>query len=190
MQEAMVVFKEWLDKRKDGCNKLEEGREEILKEKAQRLKLVNSFANAHSRSNCSNDKEFNDYAKSDKADAVKTLRKAAQTNNRKWFMFSITSFVAMFGGPGDHGYGRHVCTSAKEKELSSFFCLCDPCYVGVHRIICDDLTKLARRIRLPFKTFHLIYHGESQSARFENVVFHLDEKQKTIGDFFSINPRK
>jgi len=154
MQDAMVVFKEWLDNREVDHVDSEEYQGEIRKEKAQRLRLVSSFANAHSRTNCSSDKEFNDYAKSDRNDAVKSLKEAARTNNKKWFMFSVTSFVALFGGPGNHGYGQHVCTPGKNEVPSSFCCFCDPCYSGYHTIICDDISRLHNLgRRFPFKSF-------------------------------------
>ena len=85
--------------------------EEIASEREQRGILAQSYANAHAKRFCSSESEFNEYAKKDKNEALSCIRDAAikfksgTKTSGESFRFPATSFVALFGGPGMHGYG-------------------------------------------------------------------------------------
>jgi len=171
-----------------------------VEERRQREVLSNSFANAHARRNCQSDEEFNQHARADKVDGVARLRAAAsefaKTNyhgggaqNKRVFPLAAMSLVAVFGGPGEHGYGWHICEQAEAKGLLPFRCLCG--YRGSHRLhvvdsamsqlgeegetcaevatesgICFGIAVLGLGARFPFSEFSQRYDGSTQTAVF------------------------
>ena len=187
MRDAIKVFETWFENRKK--IKKETSKEyvnDIENEKEQRARLVSSFANVHARSKCPSDEEFYRLARSDRKNGLKCLREGSKQDNlQKQFKFPITNFVSIFGGPGDHGYGRHVCNKAQDEGKSSFYCDCSPCFSGVHKIICDNPEILNLGVGFPFQQFHLNYFSNSQTAQFEKTVAKYSETGQTkLDDFF------
>ena len=184
MRDAIEIFDSWLHNHKT-MKESKIDADEIAKEKEQRTRLVNSFANIHARSKCSSVEEFNNFARTDRNNALKCLREGAKQAIEKDFKLPITSFVSMFGGPGDHGYGKHLCDKAQQEEKSSFYCDCCPCFYGKHKILCDNTDIFSLGTRFPYQTFVLSYDGKLETAKYEKVV-PISEKssQTTIQAFF------
>lgn len=197
MQEAVEVFQKWMDERnagsdgssKTGGSAVDDSASKFpteAEERQQREMLSRSFANAHAKRNCASDKEFNEFAKSDRLDGLTRLRDAAhqcvatvgfaeKKCKDQSFSLPATSFVAIFGGPGEHGYGRHLCEQAETAALLPFRCLCG--YRGNHRIEVDhpvdidfSMAILGLGARFPFREFSLRYDGVNEMACFVSVV--------------------
>ena len=194
MRQALSIFDEWLEKRKQ-CNvRLElETKQQFQKERQQRVLLVKSFANKHARRYCSSLAEFHTLAKRDKQDATKQLKDAAhkvqRSNHSTTFALKGTSFVSIFGMPGIHGYGYHSCMQAKARQLQRYRCVCS--YRGIHevQVVNNAQESLALGKRFPFTRFTLIYDGSKESGRL--VVSGLSKKkQTTLATFFSAATRE
>ena len=179
MDAAVEVFDRWLAARARGVVDPDAaaaaGPEELEAERAQRAELAESFANAHARRNCGNDAEFALWAKRDKADALVAVREAAgryRGGGRlaapgPWFRFGATAFVAMFGGPGEHGYGSHGCAQAAAAGLARFRCTCQ--YRGTHRVEVTPAGRAQLQLgkRFPFSQWALEWSGAPEErARF------------------------
>ncbi len=171
MRAAIAVFDAWLAQ----GNATELTTEEAAAERAQREVLANSFANAHARRNCSSEQEFARVAREDRTDSLSVMRRAAAAaaaclTQRKrlpgvQFAFKATSFVALFGGPGEHGYGFHTCARAQAAGLPRFRCVC--AYRGPHRIdVVRDSEQLQLGTNFPFEAFALDWVGALQEASF------------------------
>jgi hypothetical protein len=172
MRAAIAVFDTWLAQ----GNATELNAEEAAAERAQRELLAKSFANAHARRNCSSEQEFARVAREDRNDSLSVMRRAAadyaaclrqrkrsETGSIK-FAFKATSFVALFGGPGEHGYGFHTCARAQAAGLPRFTCVC--AYRGAHRI---DVVRDSREqlgAHFPFEAFALDWVGAQEAASF------------------------
>ena len=129
MRDAIEIFERWMEDSlgMDGiCH-----RKFVDEERDQRRLLVASHANAHARSRCSSEGQFAQFAADDRADAVCRLR-AAATHGANEFDLAATSFVAAFGGPGEHGYGWHACDAAATAGLARFRCTCS--FRGTHTV--------------------------------------------------------
>jgi len=171
MKAAVAVFDAWLGKR-GGQYTPDVSAEELAEEWQQRKSLSSSPANAHARRHCSSDEEFAAHARADKNDSLKCVREAAAKVATaplaapRTFAFKATSFVAMFGGPGEHGYGSQTCVQAEERMLPKFRCLCD--LRGVHRVQVDQDSRdtLALGRRFPYPTFILEFDGALEEGRF------------------------
>jgi|EP00802_Teleaulax_amphioxeia_P017549 hypothetical protein len=182
MRTAIAVFDSWLEQRAGSATELPA--EEAAAERAQREVLATSFANAHARRNCSSDQEFARVAREDRTDSLAVLRRAAVAaaaclspsspsgaliglpGAKGKFAFRATSFVALFGGPGEHGYGSHTCLRAHAVSLPRYRCVCG--YRGAHRIdvVRDSREELQLGTRFPFQQFALDWVGASQEAHF------------------------
>ena len=194
MRQALSIFDEWLEKRKQYNVPLElETKQQFQKERQQRVLLVKSFANKHARRYCSSLAEFHTLAKRDKQDATKQLKDAAhkvqRSNHSTTFALKGTSFVSIFGMPGIHGYGYHSCMQAKARQLQRYRCVCS--YRGIHevQVVNNAQESLALGKRFPFTRFTLIYDGSKESGRL--VVSGLSKKkQTTLATFFSAATRE
>ena len=229
MKEAVIVFDKWMKEREElqkesasqsKTMKIDDKRhsnpttEEIASEREQRAILAQSYANAHAKRYCSSDTEFNEYTKKDKNDALSCIRDAAikfksGTNiSGESFRFPATSFVALFGGPGLHGYGSHACCEASTSKLPTFRCLCG--YKGKHRIsvrapdeyrITSESKSRQKEIdvisakeflqlgkRFPFENFELEWEGSQEEinddckARFLHGQAELDIANSSGGE--------
>ena len=229
MKEAVIVFDKWMKEREElqkesasqsKTMKIDDERhsnpttEEIASEREQRAILAQSYANAHAKRFCSSDSEFNEYAKKDKNEALSCIRDAAikfksgANTLGESFCFPATSFVALFGGPGLHGYGSHVCCEASTSKLPTFRCLCG--YKGKHRIsvrtpdeprtISDSKSQqkendvisakefLQLGKRFPFENFELEWEGSQEEingeckARFLHGQSELDVATSSRGE--------
>ena len=177
MREAIAIFDAWL--KQDNIGKT--SAKEMDAEREQRSMLAKSFANAHARSRCDSDQEFAAHTRADKNDALRVIRDQAALYLRglskkgstvKSFALKATSFVAMFGGPGEHGYGTHTCNSAQAQNLEKYRCVCG--YHGVHciQVVRESRDLLQLGAHFPFGTFTLGWDGIAQEACFltaENV---------------------
>ena len=114
---ALAIFEEWLRAPPPPPPSAQ-----VDEEMRSRRELAASCANAHARARCADDVEFAKLAASDRRDGLKRLRDAARS--RQPFELPATSFVACFGGPGEHGYGTHRCVTAHERGLPLFRCAC------------------------------------------------------------------
>ena len=173
MRAAIAVFDTWLAQ----GNATELDAEEAAAERAQRELLATSFANAHARRNCSSEQEFARVAREDRNDSLSVMRRAAaayaacptqrkrsETGSIK-FAFKATSFVALFGGPGEHGYGFHTCARAQAAGLPRFRCVC--AYRGAHRIDVVQIDSLGQLgAHFPFEAFVLDWVGAQEAASF------------------------
>ncbi|CAD7931973.1 unnamed protein product [Amoebophrya sp. A25] len=165
-----------------------------VEERSQRQVLSGSFANAHAKRNCESEAEFNAYARKDKAQAAKKVKEclmslasnkrksssSSSTNSSPSFRFPVTEFVALFGGPGEHGYGWHTCDQAEQNGLPAFRCLCG--YRGLHTVAVSSTALGIASLRsvdlqgfifthilglpasLPVKAFTLQYDGREEVA--------------------------
>ena len=174
MKAAVAVFDAWLGER-GGQHPPDASAEELAEERQQRKSLSSSRANAHARRHCSSDEEFAAHARADKNDSLKCVREAAAKLAKvaaaplagpRTFAFKATSFVAMFGGPGEHGYGSHTCVQAADRMLPKFRCVCD--FRGVHRIQVDQDSRdtLALGKCFPYPAFVLEFKGALEEGRF------------------------
>ena len=95
------------------------------------------------------------------------------------FDFKATSFVALFGGPGEHGYGFHTCARAQAAGLPRFRCVC--AYLGAHRIdvVRDSREQLQLGAHFPFEAFALDWVGAQEAASFLDA--HMAAGRRTGG---------
>lgn len=117
----MAVFDEWL------ANYAEPGAEE-RKEKEREWQtfkeLCESHANKHSYGKSPSAQELK-RARNDLVEGQRLLTELLsrrRSNGQQSFSsinFPITSFTAVFGGPGLHGYGRHTIESAESSSATS-----------------------------------------------------------------------
>jgi hypothetical protein len=116
MRDAMMVFDEWLYTYKEPS---EEERRDQRKEWEAFHKLCQSDANQHSYGKDPSKGELN-RARKDISEGQSLLFEIlSRCRPKREFapiLFPLTCFVAIFGGPGLHGYGKHTinpedCTS-------------------------------------------------------------------------------
>ena len=92
------------------------------------------------------------------------------------------ALVSIFGAPGEHGYGSHVCDAAAAAKLPSFRCLC--AFAGTHSVVVEESAPaevegidgafrarggvgvLALGKRFPFEAFSLRWDGAKNEALF------------------------
>lgn len=125
MRRALAIFDEWLRAPPPGPPA-----SLIESEHAQRRLLAASCANAHGLSRCADADEFHRRAVEDKHDGLCRVREGAGSQTA--FGLPPTSFVAVFGGPGEHGYGTHTCEAASASGLPLYRCTC--AFRGAHAI--------------------------------------------------------
>jgi hypothetical protein len=136
---AVRIFRRWLEARERAS-----APKEVVPsdERAQREQLARSRANRHNSAHCKNhETKLIQLHTRDRSEAVKILQAAAAwalderraaaklatgeshevQDGGSWFPFPGPAFLALFGGPGAHGYGLHVClkTSAGGPERFS-----------------------------------------------------------------------
>lgn len=99
---ALRVFDRWLDARHATTARVPQPPPPRA-EREQRRLLAGSAANAHARSRCSSDAEHNALLSADRRTAIAAMR--GQGAGRVPFLLPSTAFVAVFGSPGEHGYG-------------------------------------------------------------------------------------
>ena len=215
MQEAAAVYRAWIGARKRGDEDLAilpaslagYPSETALQcaEREQQTKLRQCSANSRSL-RClpkgSGEKELRKSGREAQSEAVKALRRAARPSSagaatpasvsREWFTMSSSGFVAVFGAPGEHGYGYHECVLAAQSGLPRFRCTCpgQPLSRSHRVVICVDAdrtlatadaaqpgrgAKYSRYIgseclglgkRFPFLCFVLEFDGSIDKARF------------------------
>lgn len=112
MRDAIAVFDDWLEEYQDPSmeeKRLQKKEWDVFK------KLCESSANQHSYGRDPTVEELN-RARTDVSDGQRLLtrlliqrRPNEQPSQR--ILFPLTSFVALFGRPGLHGYGKHVIDS-------------------------------------------------------------------------------
>jgi len=193
MKEAIFIFDVWLKKRSnEQKDKIMELEKEYIVERQQRDLLIKSFANNHARRYCKSLSQFLKLEKEDKADALKTIRNAGEIfyktkDSDVSFNFLATSFVYMFGAPGIHNYGSHICEEANKVNLPAYRCLCR--YKGKHvvKVINNAKEKLKLGKRFPLTNFNLIYDGEKQSGIIlsGSGCDNNSVKQRSIKSYFS-----
>lgn len=182
MRDAIEIFERWMEDSlgMDGiCH-----RKFVDEERDQRRLLVASHANAHARSRCSSEGQFAQFAADDRADAVCRLR-AAATHGANEFDLAATSFVAAFGGPGEHGYGWHACDAAATAGLARFRCTCS--FRGTHTVTVTGGPRNRRPLGaagLPDQ-FVVLYDGAAARAR---LVAQRPPGQLSVTDFFGPAP--
>ena len=106
MRDAMSVFDEWLNNYKEPT---EQEKKEHQKEWEVFHRLCQTDANVHSYGKHPSKDEL-DRARKDISEGQRLLSELLSGGHRpnKYISFSISSFVAIFGGPGIHGYGEHT----------------------------------------------------------------------------------
>ena len=165
MRAALAVFDDWLRARRtlDGtCPSVPP------LERAQRLLLSQSPANAHARSRCVSDTEHRNLLARDRRVALAALRSATTGVE---FSLPSTAFVAIFGSPGEHGYGSHICNDANKAGLASWRCLCG--FQSQHTLRVVSLASLLQSANISYpkmgkmriEAFELMYDGVKQKAR-------------------------
>ena len=230
MRDAVKIFRKWLDDRdttstpskysssknvansastsasKSSPMKGKDAKEQKLhdEEREQRIYLTKTKANAHAKRNCKTEADFANYAKADRKTGVEVLKTNAWAVLNRWFDFDVTAFVAIFGGPGEHGYGSHVCLSAQAKGLPSFRCVDN--FNGKHLItvlnktitrpgggtFTRDIEVLNLGKRFPLSEFTLEYDGESERARYlttksssgSGLGSASKKRQSSLADYF------
>ena len=202
----------------DGC---ENESYEIEQEMIQRKLLVDSKANAHARCFYKTNEDFKKVTDEDKKKSLSLMLNVAamftkdvrSRNESKdlqekgeytegsdsaikrglRFEFPITLFANIFGAPGNHGYGSHVCIDAQKAGLPAFRCICQPeCFSGKHHItvkslihVCDGLLVRAKnRIKFPYEEFEMTFMGSDTEIAY--FIGKLDKNQKTLKDFFHV----
>ena len=183
MRDAIAVFENWMHRPPPvtGANQGKGCRTDdpaVQEERAQRRDLAESHANAHARSRLSSGEEFARVAAEDRADALRRLRAAPR--GAQAFSLPATSFVAVFGGPGEHGYGRHTCDTAAAAGLPLFRCTCS--FRGPHTVTVDATAGRQPTLAagLPAR-FLLCYDGAGESGR---LTAQPPPGQRGICDFF------
>lgn len=114
---ALGVFDRWLEARQTSSAFAPPPPRE---EREQRRVLAGSLANAHARSRCSSDAEHAALLAADRRAALTAIRGAGKAP----FQLPSTAFVAVFGSPGEHGYGNHRCDGATAAGLAGWRCTC------------------------------------------------------------------
>lgn len=106
MRDAMAVFDEWLNSYKEPN---EREKKEQQKEWEIFHRLCQSDANIHSYGKHPSKDEL-DRSRKDMSEGQHLLYELLSGGHRpnKCISFPLTSFVAIFGGPGIHGYGQHT----------------------------------------------------------------------------------
>ena len=171
-EDALAVFETWLDQHHEGRgSKWPES--ELDAERAMRKKLAGStLVNKHAKGSAQNGSTLTAWLKQDQKQGRGLLKSAGFLRGGKGSAmndWSGESFVATFGGPGEHGYGKHQCDAAARKGLPLYECACEPqAYSGLHRILCDNvgegsgLPDLGKRF--PLSEFELEYCAATQTA--------------------------
>ena len=156
MRVALQLFDSWL---LDHADHKRAATTVIREERKQRARLAESSANAHALSRCATVQEFNAYAISDRRDCVQRLRLGGAGRE---FVLPLTSFVSVFGGPAEHGYGTHVCMAARQQRLPSFRCLCG--YEGSHLVLVRDAREILGHT-FRWQTFELLVQCAGPDSR-------------------------
>ena len=182
---ATAVFDAWLRERGEReRRKIREKEEEELhaEERAQKAALVSSCANAHARRFCPSDAEFAAHARADKKLARSALRQAAAmpsarppvkagvTTNGVRFVLPATALVAMFGGPGLHSYGTHLCEDAQRLALPAFRCVCG--FEGTHTVHVQREVREVLQLgqRFPFESFFLRWQRRGAEGGVDDIA--------------------
>jgi hypothetical protein len=185
MRDAVAVFERYLRHRPHTASNPTPSREEI----EQRRILADSHANAHSRDRCKDDAECIKLAREDRRDCVQRLRDASKRMSGISFPLAGPSFVAVFGGPGEHGYGTHLCDEAHSQGMAAFRCTC--AFNSVHTVTVneDGFEVLNLGNMFPFRNFKLKYDGGSRQC---NLLIEKERKkgggQATLHHFFKQPP--
>lgn len=105
-------------------------------------------------------------------------------SHRRSFPMKATELVAMFGSPGEHGYGYHECSIAAAKGLPRFLCCCrGEAFSANHRVVvfedAEHLDVCGMRFRaragvaclalgkqFPFDSFTVDFDGGAEQATF------------------------
>lgn len=109
IRDAIVVFDEWLKNYKEPS---ERDKQLYQLEWQEFRTLCQTNANKHSYGKNPTNEELK-RAREDFVEGQKIFMKMLQSSSVK-ISFPLTSFVAVFGGPGIHGYGRHEITSDQD----------------------------------------------------------------------------
>jgi inhibitor of KinA sporulation pathway (predicted exonuclease)/DNA-directed RNA polymerase subunit RPC12/RpoP len=112
MRDAIIVFDKWLKEEEGTAPLSKQERIQLELEWKEYRKLCDSAANSHSYSN-SPSKEDLKRAREDLRSGRDCLLQGLSLSQHKFkersssFVFPLTAFTALFGGPGLHGYGKH-----------------------------------------------------------------------------------
>eukprot|EP00400_MALV-I_sp_L67-5_P000163 gene163-976_t len=204
MRDAVKVFRKWLGDRKDqelskllSPSKKKKLADLAKSEQEQRVALTKTKANAHGKRNCKSEEQFATFAREDRKCGLDILKDNAGSV-KKGFRFPVTVFVSIFGGPGEHGYGSHVCLQASEESLPSFRCSCN--FNGKHLVtvfgnkkcaggkFVRDIEVLNLGKRFPLSQFVLEYDGANETAKYVSSkgVAGSGGAQSSIKDFFGV----
>ena len=158
MKEAVTVMDEWLEAYKEPG---EQERREQQKEWEAFHKLCSSSANGHSYGENPSKEELR-RARNDLVEGQKLLVDLIQgrgkyTEDKPAFHFTLTSFVAIFGGPGLHGYGKHTIDSGGTTSQ-----ICISSVKGIVELIGES--KTAKLALIDPIQMHLLYDRQSELA--------------------------
>lgn len=179
MSAALEILDSWLDARREqrtGAAPPPPPQEE----RQQRQLLATSAANAHARSRCASDAEHAALLAADRRAGLRALRAAASD---VLFPLPATAFVSIFGGPGDHGYGKHRCEAAAAAGLAGWRCTCA---FGSRHVV-DVSSAGAENLRVGTRGsgFRLTFHGSDQTATLRGAA---GSGQSTLSTFFQKVP--
>ena len=155
---ALGVFDRWLEARQTSPAPAPPPPRE---ERKQRRALAGSLANAHARSRCSSDAEHNALLAADRRAALTAIRGAG----RAPFQLPSTAFVAVFGSPGEHGYGNHRCDGATAAGLAGWRCTC--AFTKNHTVTVSAAAELSGSggsSSIPFVAFDLCVRFDGSTA--------------------------
>jgi len=159
IRDAIVVFDEWL-------SNYEEPSEEEKKEQREEWKVFRKLCQSDANQNsCGKNpsKGELDRARSDILDGQRLLFELLRTcrpnrgSTSTPITFPLTSFVALFGGPGLHGYGKHTINTDQ--------CTSQVDIVDMHGI--DELigsTKIRKLTLISSCKFRIQYDRKKESA--------------------------
>lgn len=200
MQEALLVFDDWLL-----WNKTGEKTQRFDEEVSQRQELIPTKANCHSQRFASSQSEQIQWLRKDVRDGLQAVKYGATLVDKKPDKFELEAhiLVAFFGGPGIHGYGQHVCEQAESLNLPAFRCTCQ--FQAIHRIevgflsndvnfeveikenvtekVNLDVSILNLGKKFPFKSFTLEWNGQKELKENSKII-PKRSSQSTLTSFF------
>jgi len=200
MQEAVVVFDDWLEywNKKDNSKRFED-------EVSQRQELIPTKANCHSQRYASSQSEQIQWLRKDVRDGLQAVKYGVTLLDKAAkFEMPAHILVALFGGPGIHGYGQHVCEQAESSNLPAFRCTCQ--FENRHRIevgfLSDksvdfnveikedtketvklDVDMLNLGKKFPLQSFKLEWNGDKDQKQNSKIV-RKRNSQSTLTSFF------
>ena len=118
MRDAIAIFEDWIRKYKEEKESQKKAKKNSStrsqgKQQDQHKELVASSANAFSYANSKDFDSFLSLSRETLKEGKAALRRAVEEASRQSSFAgaaacTIQQFTAMFGGPGIHGYGKHV----------------------------------------------------------------------------------